>query len=203
MSSAKKYIVNDVVTDEATLIPALVSQCSISTTVAQLLPKTLGMKDSATFDYYSKQVKITYPDGTSRTTAVIPGVVFHYETFDHYGKTGVYVGIPQTFVAALNRKMAEIRTRCIFEETALASDSKWWWIHCGFSTAEADNEYIYIIEDEGGEILETPFANFSELFNYIGSSVIATVTCTIKMSTKISVDKKGALSLLKMSGEWA
>lgn len=181
-------------TDDALLTLDTLRLCTVGTTIARDIPKTLNLKDSDHFDYYTKNLRITYPGSSPSTTTMIPNVVIHYDTFDQFGKTGVYVGVPQTLVDAIRTKLNSIGNRPIFEDVALASDEKYWWTRSGFLPAEAGKEYIFIVDEEDGEIVEDAYPGFPELFAQIKSSVVCNITCAVKMTAKIHVDKKGATS---------
>jgi len=184
------YFEGQDLTDDALLTPDTLKICTIGTTNPRDIPKTLNLKDSDHFDYYTKNLRVTYPGCSPSTTMAIPNVVIHYDTFDQFGKTGVYVGVPQTFVDALRTKLNSAGNKPVFEDVALASDEKYWWTRCGFLPAEAGKEYIYIIDEEDGEIVEDPYPGFPELFAQIKSSVVCNITCAVKMTAKIHVDKK-------------
>ncbi|RKF60425.1 hypothetical protein GcM3_165016, partial [Golovinomyces cichoracearum] len=116
-----------------------------------------------------------------------------------YDKSNVYVGIPHVFARWLGGKLSSSKTRCNFEDRGVSADDNYWWKCCPFTPAEEDKEYIFVVEEEDGEIMETPFASFNELFVQNGSSVVANLTCSVKMSTKIDVARKGSIT---SEGEW-
>jgi hypothetical protein len=192
--AGNKYFDGDSLTDEAILTPDLLSKCTISTTAQRMIPETLNMKDSDTYNYYTKNLKITYPGAGGSTTMIIPDVVLHCETFDHFGKTGVYIGIPQQWVDLIRTKLLSNKHRPVFEDTALASDEHYWWTRCGFLPTPEGDENIFVIDEEGDELVEIGYASYPDLFNEVGSSVIANVTCAIKMTAKITKDRKGAIT---------
>ncbi|KAF2862477.1 hypothetical protein K470DRAFT_262721 [Piedraia hortae CBS 480.64] len=157
-------------------------------TPARMIPWTLHMKDSDKFDYYTKNVKITYPDNGSSVSMVIPGVVLHCDTFNHFGKTGAYIGIPKQLTDMLTNKFIAVRQHAVIDYPTVASDDRYWWAKQGFGAAEAEKEYVYVVDEDNGEIVEDAFPSFPELFNTVG------VTCALKMRAKLSVAKKGAFT---------
>jgi len=190
-----QYFDGEYLTDDAILTAELLQKCTINTTAQRPIPKTLNMKDSDQFDYHTKNLKVVYPGTGGSTTMIIPGAVIHHETFDHFGKTGVYVGVPQAWVDRLRTKLLSSKHRPVFEDTALASDEKYWWTRFGSNPAEEEKEFIFVVEeDENGGILENPYASFPELFNDVGSSVVANITCAMKMTAKTNVERKGAVT---------
>lgn len=181
-------------TDDAALTTDTLKTCTIGTSNARAVPKTLNLKDADNFDYYTKNLRITYPQCSPSTSMIIPNVVIYHDTFDQFGKTGVYVGVPQTFVDQVRTRLNSSGTRPVFEDVALASDEKYWWTRCGFLPAEVEKEYIFIVEEDGGELIENPYIGFPELFAELKSSVVCNITCAVKMTAKIQVDKKGSIS---------
>lgn len=192
--SSKQYFDGEYLTEEALLVPALLEKCGAATTNPRAIPKDRNIKNSDVIDYYTRNVRIVYPNSATSTTMIIPDVVIYHEVFQRYDKSNVYVGIPQTFVRWLQSKLALGRVRCNFDDQGVSSDDKYWWTCCPFSAAEEEKEYIFIVEEDEDEIVETPFASFTELFIAVGSSVVVNLTCSIKMSAKIEVSRKGAIN---------
>lgn len=194
---APQYFDGEYLTDDAILTPELLKQCTLTTTALRPIPKTLNMKDSDQFDYYTKNLKPVYPGTSGSTSMIIPNVAIHCETFDHFGKTGVFVGVPQSqFVDPVRTKLLSQNHRPVFEETALASDEHYWWVRFGSLPAEKDKEFIFVVEEdeETGDLVETPYESFTALFNDLGSSVLCNITCAVKMTAKTPVDRKGAIT---------
>lgn len=189
-----KYFDGQDLTDDALLTSETLKLCTVGTTGQRPIPKTLNLKDSDNFDYYTKNLRITYPGSSPSTSMIIPNVVIHHDTFDQFGKTGVYVGVPQTFVDQIRIKLNSSGVKPVFEDVALASDEKYWWTRCGFLPAEEGKEYIYIVEEDEDGLGENPYIGFPELFSELKSSVMCNITCAVKMTAKIQVDKKGAIS---------
>lgn len=109
----------DALTDKAILNNELLAKCSIGTTQPRGLPKSLSLRYSDQFDYYTKNIRITYPGSGSSTTVIIPNAVMHCDMFDQFGKTSLYVGIPQSFVELLRTKLASIKARLVFEDLVI------------------------------------------------------------------------------------
>lgn len=87
----------------------------------------------------------------------------------------------------------------VFVDPVLSSDDRYWWTRSGFSPAEENKEYIYMIDEDNEGFLEIPYPSFQDLFADVGSSLIVNLTCSIKMTTKIECIKKGSIS---SSEEW-
>lgn len=187
---ASKYFDGQNLTEEAILTSDLLKQCTVGTTGPRAVPKTLNLKDSDNFDYYTKNLRITYPGASPSTSMIIPDVIIHSETFDQFGKTGVYIGIPQTWVDQIRTKLNSTGNRPVFEDVALSSDEKYWWTRGGFLPAQEGKEYICIVDDN---LEEEFYPSFPELFAELKSSIVCNATCAIKMTAKIQVDKKGAI----------
>lgn len=187
------YFEGQDLTEDAILSSETLKLCTIGTTDGRAVPKTLNLKDSDHYDYYTKNLRMTYPGCSPSTSMIIPNVVIHHDTFDQFGKTGVYVGVPQTFVDQVRTKLNSAGVKPVFEDVALSSDEKYWWTRCGFLPAEEDKEYIFIVEEDNGELVENPYADFPQLFADLKTSVLCNITCAVKMTAKIHVDKRGAM----------
>jgi len=123
-------------TEDAILTVDTIKLCTIGTSGAHLIPKTLNLKDSDHYDYYTKNLRVTYPACSPSISMIIPNVVIHHDTFDQFGKTGVYVGVPQTFVDQIRTRLNNSGMKPVFEDVALSSDKRYWWTRCGFLPAE-------------------------------------------------------------------
>ncbi|EKD14926.1 hypothetical protein MBM_07137 [Drepanopeziza brunnea f. sp. 'multigermtubi' MB_m1] len=67
------------------------------------------------------------------------------------------------------------------------------WSRCGFNPAKEDKEYIFVVSEEDGDLIEELWKSFSDFFARYSDSALANVTCSIKMTAKLSVSQKGAL----------
>jgi hypothetical protein len=177
-------------TDAAILTEDLMRRCTFSLTPPRPVPDTLNMKDKDKYDYFTRNLQVTYPDSSPSASMIIPDVVLHCDTFDHFGKTGVYVGVPQAWVDFIRTKILSKGVKPLFEEPGVASTAEYWWCRQGFVTASSENEYIFVVDEEGGDIVEDAYPSFADLFSAIGDSVVANVTCSIKMSSKLPKGSK-------------
>lgn len=178
-------------TDEAILTEELMKKCTFGTTAPRPIPDDLNMKDKDRFDYFTRNLQVTYPGSGPSTSMIIPNVVLHCDTFDHFGKTGVYIGTPQRWVDFVRTKLLSQGIKPVFEDPGLTSTQDHWWTRQGFRTAEEEREYIFIVEEnDDGELGEIPYISFPELFKIIGTSAIANVTCAIKMTSKLPKGSK-------------
>ena len=182
-------------TDDAILTEELMRSCTFGITNTRPVPDTLNMKDKDRFDYFTRNLQVTYPDSKSSTAMIIPNVVFHCDTFDHFKKTGVYIGVPQHWVDFIRTKLTSKGIITSFEDPGLSSDDKYWWTRQGFVPAEEGSEYIFVVdEDEEGNVVEDPFVSFPDMFRFVGASAIANATCSIKMTSKLPKNSKGGWS---------
>lgn len=189
------YFEGDNLTDDAILSTSLLSKIALGTTNARDIPKNPELRDADQVDYHSKNIRLTYPGCQPTTSTIFPDVVVHFDTFDHFGKTGVYFGIPRAIQEMIEAKLVAQDIKVSFDDPGVVSDEDRWWIRCGFKAAEEGKEYLFVVsENEStGELEEEAWPSFPEFFKQYGSSGLANVTCNIKMTTKTPVTAKKAL----------
>ncbi|MCJ1314339.1 hypothetical protein MMC25_008020 [Agyrium rufum] len=136
----------------------------------------------------TRNLRIGYPGSAPSTATILPDVILHNDTFNQFGKTGVFAGVPQTLVEKIRTKLLSQGIKPLFEDVGLASDDKYWWTRVSFDTAEKDKEYVFIIdENENGEIEEEPWPSFPDFFAEYKSFAVANVTCSIKINNAADV----------------
>jgi hypothetical protein len=191
---ADQYIVDGALTDEALLELPLLRRCAIDTSTPRTVPKgNLNIRDADSFDYMTRSMRIGYPGCQPSITMMIPNVVIHYETFNLFGKTGVYVGVPQEWAQYVKGKLGSQKLHCNFEDQLVTSDEKYWWTRCGFEVAQAEQEYIFIVNEDQDGYAEDAYPDFPSLFGHLGSAIVANVTCGVNLTAKIPVAKHGSL----------
>ncbi|KAF4215536.1 hypothetical protein CNMCM6457_005866 [Aspergillus fumigatiaffinis] len=185
------YIVDGNLTDDAILTNDLLKAVGINVTGKRELPKdgTLKLKDPEHFDYHTRNLKFHYPGSGDHNGIVIPDVAIYNETFDHFGKTGVYIGVPLWIREGLLNKLKSNGFNAVTEEVGISNDEKYWWMKKGFATADKEKEYISINDDEGEEYYES----WVEYFKDYPTPSVANMTCTITLScsTPVGTGVKG------------
>jgi len=193
-------MVDGALSDEALLELPLLHRCALDTSNPRTVPKgNLNIKDADSFDYMTRSLRVAYPGCVPSITMLIPNVIIHSETFNLFGKTGVYVGVPQEWTRYVKGKLGTQNIKANFEDQVITSDEKYWWTRCGFDVAQVEHEYIFVVEEDDQGIAESAYADFPALFGVLGSAIVANVTCGINLTAKIPIVKQGSVD---GSEEW-
>ncbi|KAI9841397.1 MAG: hypothetical protein M1837_000730 [Sclerophora amabilis] len=132
-----KYLVNDELTDQASMKTDLIKQCTFN--VGPVIPVRTGNTNIETKDktdpssrqQHQKFIDITYPSGEKSKICVLPGVVMHYKIEEHYGKPSIFVGVPQPIVKELSLKLSNVGEYPLFQDKKIITSkgpSLGWWI---------------------------------------------------------------------------
>lgn len=127
--------------------------------------------------YHQRFLEFSYPDGTKSNGIIIPGVIVHQELADYFNKTSVNMAVPQQYVRMLQVPISAAGAACDFKDRKLMSDEKNWWTRASMTEAVEGKEQIRTVDDEGEEY----YGSFYELFTEYPSSVVANLTCSVKM----------------------
>ncbi|KAI6854230.1 hypothetical protein KC338_g8834 [Hortaea werneckii] len=187
MPGVNDYIVNGELTENCTISQELVSKCTFS--ISQQIPIRQNEEEVANDkrdarprkQYWQRFLEVQYPGGGKTTGVILPGVVFHHELGDYFEKTAVCVGVPQWIVRLLEVQISAAGGSCGFTDRRLASDEKYWWTRCTFNDAAEGKEYIRTVDEEGEEY----FGSFHDLFSEYPTSIVANVTCSLKMTCEV------------------
>lgn len=187
MANVNDYIVNGELTENCTLSEKLVQRCTFS--ISQQIPIRNNEEEVANDkkdarprkQYWQRFLEIQYPGAGKTTGIILPGVVFHHELGDYFEKTSVMVGVPMYLVRLLEVRISAAGGSCGFTDRKLASDEKFWWTRCNFNDAAEGKEYIRTVDDDGEEY----FGSFHDLFSEYPTSIIANVTCSLKMTCEV------------------
>lgn len=185
------YIVNGELTEHAILTSDLLRRCTID--VGQVIPirnndeesntDKVSSQPSRNMQYYQRFLEFGYPpsagSGIAKSSSItIPNVAVHFKMDDYFGKTAVSFGVPVWLVNELQPKISAAGGTADFRDRKLASDDKYWWTRVNFSEAEEGKEYIRIVDDNGDEEY---YGSFPDFFGEYPTSILANVTCSIKM----------------------
>lgn len=185
MAKVNQYIVGGELTENCTLSQELVGRCTFGITNPNAIrgsdEEVASDKNSSAPSskrlYWQRSLSISYPGSGASTGIILPGVVIHYELGDYFNKTSVKFGVPMYLVRLLEPRISAAGGVCEFKDKRLISDEKYWWTQCNFNDAQPDKEYIRTTDEEGDQY----YASFNDFFAEFRSSVIANVTCSIKM----------------------
>lgn len=196
---ATQYIVNGELTENAHLTTDLIKKCTFSVgapaavKINESEAGTNRPKGVPPVQYYQKFVEITYPNGEKSASCVLPECVMHHDVHDYYGKPSIYLGVPQAIVQQLKLKLSNTGHSPIFQDKRILSDAKYWWVRVSFVEAMEGKEYIRI-SDEDGEIY---YGGFVDLFADYPTTMLANVTCTLKLKGEAPAGQP-----LKGNEEW-
>lgn len=189
MAATSQFIINGELTDQATLTESLINRCTVS--IGEIIPirnndeEVANDKNSSApsrnKQYFQRFLEFTYPGGTKSTSIIIPNVVVHNELGDYFNKTSVMFGVPQSSVRLLEPKISSAGGTADFKDRKLMSDEKFWWTRSSFNEAAEGREYIRIMEDDD----EIMYGSWPDFFAEYPTSVIANVTCSIKMTCEL------------------
>ena len=196
---AARYIINGELTESAHLTPDLISKCSFNVGAPSAIKinddesGTNKTRTTPPIQYYQKFVEITYPSGEKSTSCILPGCVVHHDVHDYFGKPSVYVGVPQGIVAQLRGKLSSSGHSPQFQDKRILSDSKYWWNRYSQVEAVEGKEYIRMWDGKDEEY----YGSFADLFVDYPTSLLANVTCTLKLKGETPAGE-----LLKGNEEW-
>ncbi len=184
--ATSKYIQNGELTDASQLTPEFTKKCTFNVGVVAPVnipddKKNKGSNQPPPRKYYQKFIDVTFPDGAKNNAVIIPNCVVHHSIKDYYNKPSVFVGIPQSFTKEYGLKLGAKGVKPVFGEKNIMSDDKYWWLRHVYSDAEKDKEYIRTLDDEG----ELYFNSFNEFFDDYPTSVLANVTCKLRIKTDV------------------
>lgn len=193
MAGANDFIVNNELTDRATLSEDLVKRITIS--ITEQIPiqnndeeVASGKKESAPSrkkQYYQRFLEFKYPGGTNRAI-ILPNVVVHHQLDDYFNKTSVLFGVPQYLVRLLEPRISAAGGTADFKDRKYSSDEKYWWTRSSFNDAAEGKEYIRVCDEDGEDF----FGSFKDFFGEYPTSVIANVTCSIKMTCEVDIGQE-------------
>lgn len=186
------FIVNGELTENAIITSDLLRRMTVE--VGPIIPirnndeETANDKASSqpsrNTQYYQRFLEFLYPpsagSGAVKSPAVtIPNVVVYLKMDDYFGKTAVSFGVPMWVVNELKVKISAAGGSAEFRDRKLSSDDKYWWTRVNFNEAEEGKEYIRTIDDETDE--EIYYGSFPDFFAEYPTTVVANITCSIKM----------------------
>lgn len=193
MAGINDFVINNELTERATLSEDLLKRVTVG--VSELIPIQIndeeaasGKKDSAPSgkkQYYQRFLEFKYPGGSNRGI-ILPNVVVHHQLSDYFNKTSVSFGVPQYLVRLLEPRISAAGATADFKDRRLASDEKYWWTRSSFSDAPEGKEYIRVCDDDE----EDYFGSFSDFFAEYPTSVIANVTCSVKMTCEVDMGQE-------------
>ena len=188
------YVSNNELTSNAAMTTDLIKKCTFH--VGSVVPVRINREEQGQkkasgpeMQYYNRFIDVTYPNGDKSATMVIPNVVMHHEIHDYFGTPSIYVGVPQTWVKELQLKLSTTGSSPLFEDKKVLSTAQYWWIRVSRGPAEQDKEYIRIPDNP-----EDPayYGSFAELFADYPTSMVADLTCTLKL--KSETEKNNSLT---------
>lgn len=193
MAGVNDYVIAGELTDRATLSQELLNKITVG--ISEIIPIRNNAEENANDSkasapssdkqYHQRFLEFTYPGSGSNRGIILPGVVVHHELGDNFNKTAVMFGIPQHLVRLLEPKISSAGGSCEFKDKRISSDEKYWWTRGYFNEAPQDKEYIrMLIGDE-----EEYFGSFPDFFAEYPTSVLANITCSIKMTCEITKTK--------------
>ncbi|KAI6248259.1 hypothetical protein HI914_03546 [Erysiphe necator] len=178
--------------DNYLMTVGLMKSCKFGTTDFKIIPKSFSAKVHDVYDYCTKKLVITYPDGKISEFLRIPNVVLYKERSLDFNKTGVFLGVPRVFTKTLQSCLQSIIINPLFEDKVIKSDKNYWWTQAILSDTFVGNNCIFIISmDEDGNYIEETFSSFEELFEKTSSSVLINIQCNILLTSKVPVEKIG------------
>jgi hypothetical protein len=193
MSGINDYVVNGELTEKCIMSEELAKLCTFS--IGQQIPIRNNDEESAKDKksslpakmYWQRFLEIQYPGAGKTGGMILPGVVFHHQLGDYFEKTAVMIAVPQYLVRLLEPRISSAGGSCTFADRKVASDEKFWWTRAYFNDAPEGKEYIRTVDEEGEEF----FASFHDLFSEYPGSVVANVTCSLKMTCEVARGKDG------------
>lgn len=189
-SAPVKYVVNNELTPDAILYTELLKSCSFNIGAPSAVQ--IGGDSKKTLpkmQYWQRFVDITYPDGEKSSAMTIPNCVMHHKLHEHFGKSSIFVGIPKSFVNHFKLRASSLGHNPIMEDKRILSDDHYWWTRASNAPAQVNEEYIRVIEIVNGEPEETAYGSFTDLFADFPASVIANITCTLKLKAETELGK--------------
>jgi hypothetical protein len=199
MAGKIEYIKNGELTEEAHLTPDLIKRCTFNVGAPSAIKinddeaGTNKPKNVPAVQYYQRFIEIGYPNGEKSASCILPGCVIHHDVHDYYGKPSIYLGVPQALVAQLKLKLSATGHSPQFQDKRILSDAKFWWNRVSFVEAVEGKEYIRTYDDDG----EVFYAGFADLFADYPTSMLANVTCTMKLKGEAPAGQP-----LKGNEEW-
>jgi hypothetical protein len=193
MSGINDYVINGELTEKCILSEDLAKLCTFS--IGQQIP-IRGNDEEAAKDkksslsakmYWQRFLEIQYPGSGKTSGMILPGVVIHHQLADYFEKTAVMIGVPQYLVRILEPRISSAGGSCNFSDRKVASDEKFWWTRAYFNDAPEGKEYIRTVDDEGEDL----YASFHDLFSEFPGSVLANVTCSLKMTCEVNRGPNG------------
>lgn len=193
MSGINDYIVNGELTEKCIMTEELAKLCTFS--IGQQIPIRNNEEEAAKDKkstlpakmYWQRFLEVQYPGAGKTSGIILPAVVFHHQLGDYFQKTAVMIGVPQSLVRIMEVRISSAGGSCVFADRKVASDEKLWWTRAYFTDAPEGKEYIRTFDDEGEEY----FGSFHDLFAEYPTSVVANVTCGLKMTCEVNRGKDG------------
>ena len=127
--------------------------------------------------YHQRFLEVKDPSSSTSISLVLPKVVIHRQLSEYFGKTSVMFGVPKWIVNVIQSKLTAAGGSAEFCHRKLVSDEEYWWTRCNFKDAE-EKDYIVVSTDDGGKA----HAGFRDFFQTKPRSVLADVTCSMKMT---------------------
>jgi hypothetical protein len=193
MSGINDYVINGELTEKCILSEELARLCTFS--IGQQIP-IRGNEEEAAKDkksslaakmYWQRFLEIQYPGAGKTSGMILPGVVIHHQLADYFEKTAVMIAVPQYLVRILEPRISSAGGSCNFSDRKVASDEKFWWTRAYFNDAAEGKEYIRTVDEEGEEF----YGSFHDLFSEFPGSVVANVTCSLKMTCEVNRGPNG------------
>lgn len=187
---------NGELTGDAHLNDSLIAKCKfIVSDPAKLNITNKDGTSKSENDIYQRYIEVEYPSKERASSVVIPDCYMYNEVKDFYGTPSIYLGIPKnTFMRPFELALNKIGFNPAFDERNITSTDALWWIRSGMKDMDEGKELIRLVElDKHGEVESTEYyGSYAELFADLPSTLLANITCTLKLKT--SVPKNQALT---------